>query len=201
MNYQPRWLTGLSIGGARAFTIYSGSISGRNIRTWFPLFDPFLKDAAGGNALDTIPSDQVASVWARWLMPKINAEVYFEFGRGDHSWDLTDFILEPAHDRAYTLGFRKLLPINKSRQEYLDLQGEFTQFSQNVAVFLRAHSGPAKWHVHYQVLHGYTNNGQILGSGIGTSSNMQSFSASWVRDKRRIGLEFARILRDDDFWA
>lgn len=201
VNYQPRWLPGLSLGGARAYTIYSGSILGHNIRTWFPLFEPFTKVTAGGQALDTIPSDQIASLWARWIFPKVNTEVYFEFGRGDHSWDLTDLILEPAHDRAYTLGFRKLLPINPSRREYIDIQGELTQFSRNVTTFLRPYNEYAKWYVHGHVRHGYTHEGQILGAGIGTSSNMQSLSASWVRDKRRVGLEFARILRDDDFWA
>ncbi len=199
VNYQPRWLPGLSLGGARSFTIYSKKIDPGNYKTWLPVMEPFLKVNAGGHGYDTIPTDQLVSVWARWLMPKDHAEVYFEFGRSDHSWHLNDFLLEPTHNRAYIIGYRKLVPLNGKLKSHLDVELEITQFSYNVQTLLRPYSGWGSWY--FSGRHGFTNQGQILGAGIGTSSNMQSLNIGWVYGKQRIGLELYRYNHDDDFWA
>jgi hypothetical protein len=201
VNYQPKWLPGLSLGGARAFTMYSEHMNKQKASSWLPVFEGFLKDDAGGFASDTIASNQLLSVWMRWLMPKEHSEIYIEFGREDHSWHLNDFLLEPAHARAYILGYRKLVPLSKSRGDYLDIHMELTQFSNNVPTYLRTHSTFGVWYVHHAVKHGYTNQGQILGAGIGTSSNMQLLNIAWVKNKKRIGLEFYRLNHDDDFWS
>jgi hypothetical protein len=199
VNYQPRWLPGLSLGGARSFTIYSKKIKPDNYKTWLPVAEPFLKVNAGGHGYDTIPTDQLVSVWARWLMPKDHAEVYFEFGRSDHNWHLNDFLLEPTHNRAYILGYRKLVPLNDRRKSHLDVELEITQFSYNVQTLLRPYSSWGNWYFSGQ--HGFTNQGQIIGAGIGTSSNMQSVNVAWVNGRKRIGLELYRLNHDDDFWA
>lgn len=197
VNYQPRWLPGLSLGGARTFTVKSKDIRWSNYKTWFPVAEPFLKVNAGGHGYDTIPTDQIVTVWARWLMPKEHSEIYLEFGRVDHNWHLNDFLMEPAHTRAYIAGFRKLIPLAGPRKSLLDVQFELTQFSHNVPTFLRPYSGMISW---YNGGFGFTNHGQILGAGIGTSSNMQVVNLAWVNGKKRIGLELYRLNHDDDFW-
>lgn len=200
LSYSPRWLPGLVLGGTRSFTLYGGDISS-NYRTWFPLFEPLLKQSVGGEVADTIASDQVASVYVRWLMPESNSEVYLEFGRGDHSWDFTDFALEPDHYRAYVAGFRKMVPLVTRKDEFLDIQTEMTVLNRNLVSSLRKKNSPAVWYVHGRVQHGYTHLGQILGSGIGPSGNMQTASVSWVRGIKRIGVELLRYAHDEDFWA
>ncbi|MDD3194266.1 MAG: capsule assembly Wzi family protein [Paludibacter sp.] len=200
VNYQPRWLNGLSLGGARAYTMYSELMNKEKIKSWLPVFESFTKDKAGEASDDNTAVDQILSVWMRWLMPKDHAEVYIEYGRGDHNWHLNDFLLEPDHFRSYILGYRKLVPLKKSNGDYLDIHLELTQLSRNVPTYLRSHSGLVGWYNHGAVRHGYTHQGQILGAGIGTSSNMQLLNIAWVRDKKRIGLEFYRLIHDDDFW-
>lgn len=200
VNYQPHWLPGLSVGGVRGFTLYGGYF-GNSYRTTFPLFEPFFKVDVGGEVADTTGTDQVASVFARWLLPRSNSEVYVEFGRTDHSWDATDFALEPDHYRAYVAGFRKLVPLKFSKNDYIDLQMELTKFSRTLATSLRVSNTPGTWYTHHRITHGYTHYGQILGSGTGISSNMQWMSISWVREQKRIGLEFYRLAHDEDFWA
>jgi len=198
LNYQPRWLPGLSLGGARSFIIYSDNIDLSNYKTWLPVAEAFLKVNAGGHDRDKeVPSDQIVSVWARWLLPKEHSEIYLEFGRVDHNWHLNDFLMEPAHTRAYIVGFRKLVPLTGTRHSLLDVQLELTQFSHNVPTLMRPYSGMASW---YTGGHGFTNQGQILGAGIGTSSNMQLMNVAWVNGKKRIGLELYRLNHDDDFW-
>jgi hypothetical protein len=94
-------------------------------------------------------------------MTNDRAEVYFEFGRTDHNWHLNDFLMEPAHCRAYVLGFRKLVPL-PGKRSYFDAHLELTQFSHNVTTLLRPYSGGMS--VWYNVGHGYTHHGQILGA-------------------------------------
>lgn len=200
VNYQPHWLPGLSIGGVRGFTLYGGDF-GNSYRTTFPLFEPFFKVDVGGEVADTTGTDQVASVFARWLMPESHAELYVEFGRTDHSWDFTDFALEPDHYRAYIAGFRKLIPINTARNEFFDIQLELTSLNRTLVTSLRVANTPGTWYTHHRITHGYTHNGQVLGSGIGISSNMQWMSLSWVRDRKKIGVEYYRMAHDEDFWA
>jgi hypothetical protein len=201
VNYQPRWLPGLSLGAARAYTLYGESLKKYGIRTWLPVFESFLKDKTGIQSADTLASDQVASAWVRWLMPDDHAEVYLEFGRSDHSWHLNDFLLEPGHGRAYILGYRKLVPLSKGRGDYLDIHLELTQFSMNVPTYLRTQKGYSMWYNHYGVSQGYTHEGQILGAGIGTSSNMQLLNIAWVRGRKRVGLELYRLNHDQDLWS
>lgn len=200
VNYQPKWLPGLSLGGVRSFTLYGKDINS-NYRTYLPLFEPFYKLDAGGDVADTVASDQIASVYARYLMPESKSEIYFEYGRTDHSWDFTDFALEPDHYRAYIFGFRKLIDLNKKNNEQIDISTEITQFGRNLSTSMRLKNTPATWYTHSELTHGHTHLGQILGSGIGTSSNMQSLSVSWVKDIKRVGLEFYRLAHDEDFWA
>lgn len=200
VTYEPRWIPGLTLGGVRSFTIYNGSITD-NYRTYLPLLEPLLKISVGAPESDTIPSDQIASVFARWVMPESHSEVYLEYGRADHSWDMTDFILEPGHYRAYVLGLRKLVPLVRRKNEYIDIHLEITELGRNLISSLRKANNPAVWYIHGQVRHGYTHNGQILGSGIGTSSNMQSLNISWVKDYKRIGFELHRLAHDEDLWA
>jgi len=200
VSYEPKWLPGLSVGGVRSFTLYSGAMSS-NYRTFIPLFEPLFKIKAGGEVADTVPSDQIASVFARWVMPESHSEVYLEYGRADHNWDFTDFVLEPGHYRAYILGLRKMVPLQKRKNEYIDIHLELTELGRNLVSSLRKGNTPAVWYIHGQVRHGYTHNGQSLGSGIGTSSNMQSLNISWVKDYKRVGIELHRLAHDEDFWA
>lgn len=199
VNYSPRWLPGLVVGANRSFTLYSNDIN-RNIRTWMPLFEPLFKLDVGGEEADTIASDQVASLFVRWLMPESNSELYVEFGRGDHSWDFTDFALEPDHYRAYIVGFRKMVPLRR-KNDYIDIQAEMTVLNRNLVSSLRKTNTPAVWYTHGNVVHGYTHQGQIIGSGIGTSGNMQTATLSWVRGMKRLGVELYRYAHDEDFWA
>jgi hypothetical protein len=199
VNYQPRWLPGLSVGGVRGFTLY-GADFGKGLHSTLPIFEPFFKADLGGEvAANKLGTDQYASVFARWLMPRSHSEVYVEFGRTDHSWDATDFVLEPDHFRAYVAGFRKIISINS--KDHLDFQIETTKFSRPFVTSLRIGNSAGAWYLHGQITHGYTHHGQILGSGTGISSNLQWMSLSWVRNQKKIGIEFHRLAHDEDFWA
>ncbi|MFD2145300.1 hypothetical protein [Mucilaginibacter antarcticus] len=56
---------------------------------------------------------------------------------------------------------------------------EVTQLQQNSIQKLQSADGI--WYVNKYLRHGYTNNGQVLGAGIGPGANMQSLDVSWVK--------------------
>ena len=56
------------------------------------------------------------------------------------------------------------------------------------------------WYEHSFTYHGYTNFGEVLGSGIGPGSNSHYFSISRIRDKEKLGIGLEIIDQDNDFY-
>lgn len=200
LTYQPRWLPGLFLGVTRSFISYADDL-GNDVTNYLPVVIPIFKKALGNTTEDAIQRDQLASLFFRWMAPKSHMEFYMEYGREDHSYDVTDFLLEPNHSMAIIAGFRKLTPINKHKDEFIDIQAEITQLGRDLSSSYRSYNSATGWYGHGLVLDGYTHNGQYLGAGIGTSSNMQSMSIGWVKGLKRIGLDFKRVAHDENFWA
>ena len=199
LSFQPKWIPGLFLGATRSFSIYSKDL-GNGITDYLPVIIPVTKKSTGDKLEDTQGRNQLASVFMRWVSPEAHQEIYLEYGREDHSYDLTDLMLEPGHAGAYLLGFRKLIPIPRHPDEFIDVQVELTQQEKSVTTLNRA-GGNSLWYHHWHVKDGYTHNGQYLGAGIGTGSNMQSLGLSWVKDLKRLGIELKRVVHDNDFWA
>lgn len=205
LTYQPKWLPGLSLGFSRAFTVYN-SVMGNKLGDYIPFFQSALKtnyenpDSSGID--NTIPGvegrDQIASVFARWVIPKENAEIYFEYGRNDHPWDMRDLIVQAEHSRSYIVGFRKLVPIQWfAPDDWLQFHLEVIQSEGPRDVPIRP-GGP--WYGHSQVRHGYTHLGQLIGAGIDPGSNMQTLSFSWIRNFKQLGIELERYVHNNDFF-
>ena len=56
------------------------------------------------------------------------------------------------------------------------------------------------WYLNDYVRQGYTNMGQIMGAGIGPGSNSQMLGIAWVKGGKKIGVQFERIVRNNDFY-
>ena len=56
------------------------------------------------------------------------------------------------------------------------------------------------WYEHSRVYHGYTNQGEVLGSSIGPGSNSHYFSFSKLDEEMKIGVAFEIIDQDNDFY-
>lgn len=192
LTYQPKWTPGLFLGFARAFQVYGTDLD-RKIGDYLPILQPFQKKNTSEYFRER---DQLVSIFTRYLLPESKAEVYFEYGFNDHSEDLRDFLLDPEHSRAYLVGFSKLLSLNR-KDEFIQADLEFTQLSQGASSLLR---DAGAWYVHGKIRQGYTNEGQVMGAGIGPGSNLQSFSISWNKKLKGIGLQFERLVRNNDFY-
>jgi len=197
ISYQPKWIPGLFIGLIRSFQVYHKDMDDKVI-DYLPIFSSFGKKAAGGeNEVNEKKRDGYNSIFFRFVWPESHIEIYGEYGRSDYYWDKRDFTLQLEHSTAYNLGFRKLIPINKHNDEYIQVHMELTQLAKNSTTILRnGHS----WYASAVVPHGYTHKGQYLGAGIGSGSNLQTLNISWLKSLKMLGLQFERTVHNDDFF-
>ncbi|WP_419801099.1 capsule assembly Wzi family protein [Mucilaginibacter sp.] len=191
LNYHPKWVHGLTLGLTRTFDAYKGDVKG--FSGYVPFFISYQKVVSGVNG-DPFPRDQYTSAYARWLLTKAHAEVYFEYGLNDNSYNFRDFIQSPQHSRAYIFGLRKMLLLNNNQQ--LLFGAEITQLSQTADRIVRDASG---WYIHSAVTDGQTNQGQVLGAGTGSGGNLQSFNLSWLCGLKKLGIGLSRYEHDVDF--
>jgi hypothetical protein len=200
INYHPKWISGLTLGLTRTFNAYEKDVKG--FSGYLPFFIPYSKQSTTGGTEtggigDPFPRDQYTSFYARYLLTKAQAEVYFEYGLNDNSYNLTDFFQSPDHSRAYIFGLRKMIPIIGTKDQHILFSGEITQLSQSVDRLVREAGG---WYSHSGVTQGHTNEGQILGAGTGASGNLQSLDVSWVAGFKKLGVGFDRYEHDVDFY-
>lgn len=191
LSYQPRWLPGLFLGMTRSFQIYNEDMDD-SFGDYMPILQAFQKIKT--NEFDK-RRDQLTSVFARWLLTGSRAEVYFEYGKNDHSWNTRDFLMSPYHSRAYTLGMSKLVPYQGKEDEFIQLGVELTHMEQSIDRIFRE---AGEWYMHSEVLHGYTNRGEVLGAGIGPGGNLLSANVSWVKGLKQIGLQLERYEHNGD---
>ena len=191
--WQPKWVPGLFLGLTRSFQAYHSDLN--KWGDYIPLFTPYQKKNTNNG--DPFDRDQLTTIYSRWLMQKAKAELYFEYGVNDNAYNLRDFTMSPEHARAYTFGFRKLLPLERREGEQIQVSAEVTQLSQSIDRILR---DAQAFYIHGTVLHGYTHQGEVLGAGIGPGGNMQSFDVSWVKGIKSVGFQFERYVHNNDFY-
>ena len=193
ITYQPKWVPGLFFGLTRSFQAYHSDLT--KWGDFIPLFTPYQKKNT--NDGDPFDRDQLTTIYSRWLFQKAKAEIYFEYGVNDNAYNLRDFAMSPEHARAYTFGFRKLVPLKQRPNEQIQLSVEMTQLSQTIDHILRDSEA---FYIHRTVRQGYTHRGEVLGAGIGPGSNMQSFDLSWVKGIKSLGFQFERFVHNEDFY-
>ncbi|HEY0150742.1 MAG TPA: capsule assembly Wzi family protein [Longimicrobium sp.] len=190
-TFSPRGAPGLELGGARIFhTPWPAGGLGAD-----ELLQPFQGLLKGGLSrdiredTDSVGVNQLASVFFRWVHPRAGVELWGELARDDHSYDLRDFILEPDHESAYTLGGRKVwrdgARVRSFRAELLNARVTHLAQVRNQSPF----------YIHTGVRQGHTQRGQVLGSpvafaGLGSVLGFDSYgpggrwSVAWTQTVR-----------------
>ncbi|HVH14005.1 MAG TPA: capsule assembly Wzi family protein [Longimicrobium sp.] len=143
--------------------------------------------------------NQLASAYFRWTLPQGGAEVYGEFAREDHNFDLLDLFMEPDRSSGYMLGGRKVWGTGRRltslRMEWVNTQPSHLDQGSSQAPNLYGHIDRKQ---------GHTYRGQLLGSiagygGGGSIVALDSYtprgrlSVDWTRTRlrspRRVGGE------------
>lgn len=204
LSYQPKWLPGLFIGLSRVFQQYNEDKTD-SFGDWFPIFEVFTKESLfeDGHTVDYDGKnqDQQISLFGRYLLPKAMAEFYFEFGRRDHNYNWRDFAINPEHARAYLMGFSKMFPIQN--EAFIQVRAEMLQQQESINILNRypGTGGGSNWAGHWPVFHGFTHRGQMLGPGIGPSSNVQTLETAWVKGTKKLGIRLDRLNRHQDIYV
>jgi hypothetical protein len=188
---------GLSLGFIRWVQFY-GEFAKQN-KDYFPVFDNLLRKNDRYGLFDgSLESgrDQAAGVFGRWLWQDAKTEIYAEYQMNDAKYDIRDLVLDLDHARAYTIGIRKVFQKNPTSKIY-ELLWERTRMQQSSSRLLRE---AGSWYQHSSVKHGYTNNGEVIGAGIGPGSNSHYLELAMIDKSDRYGIAFEFIEQDNDFF-
>ena len=191
VTVQPRGATGLTLGAARSVFATTGG--------WLSALTSFPQALAGTGHPDAVPltdsvstggRDALFALFARYVMPASGAEVYGEWGRAESPKSVRDFLEQPNHSQAYTLGVQWLsqeLPRISGR---LRVQAEASYLEQSTTYRFRP---IGSWYTSHAVAQGYTERGQPLGAGIGPGSSSQFLALDHISTHWRLGAYLTRI--------
>ena len=194
ISYQPKWIPGLFLGMTRTLQRYKQDIGlggGGFLQQYIPVLTKAFqkKNEPTDDAENT---DQLASFFFRWLLPKSGVEVYGEWGYNDYKQNIRDYVMDATHSAAYIVGIQKLYSTSMYK---LLIGAEITKTAESASNLLR---GAGNWYVHGGD-NGYTHNNQILGMGAGFGSNLQSFRLHYLPEGEKgypVQFQFDRIVRD-----
>ncbi len=201
VNWQPKWISGLYIGAsAYDYLDRDSTYKGKSfVRRVLPVFRPSSdvqnQTTINGKAIGD-GQDFAYSAYVRQVLPKYNAEIYFEFARNDQAATITDFFLEPEHSSAYTIGARRLFTIGQDK--YIQVAAEETHLQLPDTYLVRPEQS---WYEHIiSPRDGYTNEGRFIGAGIGPGSNSQIIDVSYISGHNSFGVSFERFVHDNDLY-
>ncbi|MBI4502352.1 MAG: hypothetical protein HY700_14475 [Gemmatimonadetes bacterium] len=196
----PRGLPGLELGGGRFFHTPwpADGLTWRNFRKPFEAI--FKKNLTGDPNLPDANQDtdnQLASVFFRWVLPASGAELYGEYAREDHNWDLRDFTVEPDHSAGYLLGLRKVWRHGADR--FWGLRGEVVNLQPSTLIRGR---GEDPFYVHFAARQGHTQRGQVLGADVGNGGAGATLGLDYYHPGGRWAIAWSRVLRQDigEYW-
>ncbi|MFC5623272.1 Capsule assembly protein Wzi [Algoriphagus winogradskyi] len=201
VSYSPKWTPGFSLGMTRGFQIYREDME-NSFRGFFPIFAPFPKEGEGEIENIERREDQNVSIFSRYVIPKAKTEIYFEYSRNDHPLSWRELLLNPEHSRAFLLGFSKYISLPNS--SLLGIQGEMSQTQFSINNIIRWGNGiPNRGrgsYDNYQVKHGWTNRGQILGANTGISGNLYSLKIGNYTGLKEISAKLERAEHHPNFY-
>lgn len=191
--WSPRFIEGLSVGFNRSYLDRYPKNATERRQLMSKVFDNFLKINLGTdeNPFADDPDNQLLSLFARWEVPAHGFEIYSEFGRNDANYEWLDSRTIPHHHRAWMIGALKAFELSSNR--ILSVNLELTQLEEPRSSMVLG-SGGGLWYFHSKQILGFTNRGQVMGSGIGPGGNSQVLAAALFTEQGFWGLTFSRTV-------
>lgn len=190
-GYQPKYLEGLTLGLNRImYTRWAdGDLNAEDF------FSALIRNK-GKNIRENDEYDQIFSIVLEYFLPEVGLNMYIEYARNDFFGSIMDMLEHPDRTRARTIGLAKTFDLDNGN--LLEFNYENTTLSNNqIQVIFPGIA--ATYYVHSVVESGYTNNGQIVGAGIGPGSNSDIMWVNMYHPKGKYGFTFQRIRFNDDY--
>lgn len=137
----------------------------------------------------------MGSVFLKYMMKKDNAEIYAEYGRNDKTLNPLFFLEKEPIPSGLIIGMKKIFPLKND--EFIDFGMEYTNLSLKDIYQIK---DIKSWYIDDSVRHGYTNNGKIIGSGLGPGGESQLIEIGLNKGINRIGIQFERRVHNNDFY-
>ena len=189
ISYSPIFFKNLYLGVNRAFQQFFQNNPSNKLTDYYLIaLKPLYRNVYQDNSASI---DQLISGFAKFIFPKANAEVYFEYGWNDGSSNARDLILDMSHSAASIYGLKKITYLNE--KTYLNFEAEATKMSQRPS-YLQRNAG--NWYIHGLLDDGYTNENQILGAGSGLGNDLQTFKISLNKGWTMYGIKFQHIAQN-----
>lgn len=194
LSYSPPLTTDLVLGLNRVYHSPGDTV---NVRKAFPFFAPIFKSSDRIDQTEEDDVTQTVSVTAHWTIPQVGFEVYLEWARNDHTYDLGDFLQNPEHSQAFTYGFQQAFTVF-DRDWKVD--AELTRLGNNETTTRDSPRPTAPYYRHGVVVQGDTQLGQVLGAYIGPGSNSQTLGLSLYEEWGNAWVRFFRTAYDNDYY-
>lgn len=196
--YSPSFLPNFHVGTSRIIHQYIPD-EGLKASDYFAIFQPFPNPDkevldSSRDASHYQDKNGLNSVYFRWVLTESDAEIYGEYYKEDHNWNFRDFLMEPQHGRAYTLGAQKIIQSNWI--DFVKINAEINSLIPSLVDDVRPQTYP---YTHKRVKQGHTNRGQVLGAAIGPGSSSQYLGAEGYFEKGMVGLFVQRMVDNDHF--
>ncbi len=193
--YRPSFLKEVTVGFNKALYKQTQFFEFQDVLSPLVIFDDGVVEGDTLSFNDTF--DQLASITVEWHLKESNFRTYLEYAVNDFSGILSgQFFIEPNHSRGYTIGFEKIIKTKKDHE--LILQYEHTNLSRSSSYLYRPEP---QFYAHDVNRQGYTNNGQIIGSGIGPGGNADNLAISLRKESTSLGALIQRIESNKDYFV
>jgi len=138
-------------------------------------------------------TDQLFSLFARWVFPTSGFETYVEWSRMEFPRSIREYLEVPQSTQGYTIGLQYAQP--HRRESYFRLQGEVTYLEQTQVLPNRP---PPDYYTGRAVPQGFTQRGQILGAAIGPGASTQFIGMDWMARSWQAGAFVGRTRTEND---
>lgn len=194
--YRPAIDTGLTIGLSRL--VMARATSGLGvIQHALDVVLHYEPIQPAGDTTDTGQSyqrtDQLISLFARWVFPESGFETYVEWSRMELPRSIREYLEVPQSTQGYTIGLQYAQPHRDA--SYFRLQGEVTYLEQTQVLPNRP---PPDYYTGRAAPQGFTQRGQILGAAIGPGSSTQFIGMDWMAKAWQAGAFVGRTRTEND---
>lgn len=138
-------------------------------------------------------TDQVTSLFARWVIPGAGLESYVEWARYELPRSLRELLVYPQHAQGYTVGLQWADP--GPRNAFLRVQVELTDLEQAVIIPGRT---TVDFYTGIAAPQGFTQRGQLLGAPVGPGGSSQFVALDRVASRWQVGGFVARRRTEND---
>lgn len=196
VTYRPSLDTGLTIGLSRLVMARTSSPFGviqhaLDVVLQFEPIRPASDTSESGQNYQS--TDQLISLFARWVFPASGFETYVEWSRMELPRSIKEYLEVPQSTQGYTIGLQYAQP--HANESYFRLQGEVTFLEQTQVLPNRP---PPDYYTGRAAPQGFTQRGQVLGAAIGPGSSTQFIGMDWMARRWQAGAFVGRTRTEND---